>query len=196
MLSLAPPEPPHRAHPTIAVLGGLLILAAGCATDVDHPGAPTPSPPRSVGMAPPTAPAGPSPLPAPYPDSPLTPAVRWLVAYHSASWTDGSPAAWIDRVQPYVTDTLNSSDQTLRTGSGGTDWADYVRDHCTSTVTDPQAVVPAESPGTNAAANVQVTGTVRITCSAGAPARPTEQASATLVVVKTTTGWRVDQRLF
>jgi hypothetical protein len=43
--------------------------------------------------------------------------------------------------------------------------------------------------------SVLVTGTVSTTCPAGA-ARPVEHATATLVVVTTSTGWRVDQRLF
>jgi hypothetical protein len=199
MPSQAPPERQRRIHPATVVAAGLLVLAAGCAADVDHAGARTLATPPPVGTTPPAAPTStpaPSALPSPDPDSPLTAAVHWLVAYHSASWTDGSPAAWIDRVQPYVTDTLNNSNETLRTGTGGTDWADYTRDHCTSTVTDAQAVIPPESPGTAIAANVQVTGTVHTTCKAGIPASPTEQTSATLVVVKTAAGWRVNQRLF
>ena len=48
---------------------------------------------------------------------------------------------------------------------------------------------------TDTAANVQVTGTVHTTCTAGSPPSPTEQVSATLVVVKTDRGWRVDLRL-
>jgi hypothetical protein len=55
--------------------------------------------------------------------------------------------------------------------------------------------VPAEAPGTATAANVLVTGTVNTTCPAGA-AQPGEQATATLVVVTTSNGWRIDQRLF
>jgi hypothetical protein len=181
----------------VAAMAGLL-LAASCSTTGDPAGAPDPPAPQSAGTVPPASTA-PSPattaIAAPDPDSPLFAAIGWLVAYHSASWTDGSPAAWIDRVRPYVTDPMHTSNETLRTGGGGTDWADYLRQHCTSTVTDTHAVIPPESPGTNTAANVLVTGTIHTTCTAGSSAQPTEQASATLVVVKTSTGWRVDQRL-
>ena len=122
-------------------------------------------------------------------------AIRWLVAYRTATWTDPDPAAWIDRVQPYVTDAMHTRNTTLRNGNAGTDWTDFVDQHCESTVSELAAVVPTEAPGTTTAANVLVTGTVNTTCPAGA-AQPVEHAAATLVVVTTSTGWRVDQQLF
>jgi hypothetical protein len=118
------------------------------------------------------------------------------VRYRSAAWTDDGPSAWIDRVRPYVTATMNARNEAVRGAGGGADWATFVRRHCTSTVVDTAAVVPPEAPGTTSAANVQVIGIVRTTCSAGDPPYPTEQAAATLLVVKTTQGWRVDERLF
>ena len=84
-------------------------------------------------------------------------------------------------------DDLNKTDESVRAGGGGTDSTDFVRDRCTSTVTDIEFVIP-ESPGTDTAANVEVAGSVRRTCAGGVPAWPTEQASATLVVVKTAGG--------
>lgn len=192
------PDPPRRTPRTAATLAGLLVLAAGCSTTPSYPGAPGAHTPASTSTPP--APAASSPTatatPAPGPDSPVSAARNWLVAYHSATWTDASPAAWIDRVQPYVTDTLHASNETLRSGGGGADWTEFVRQHCTNTVTDTDAVIPPESPGTTTTANVQVTGTIHTTCTAGTPLHPTEQVSATLVVIKSPTGWRVDQRLF
>jgi hypothetical protein len=122
-------------------------------------------------------------------------AIRWLAAYRTATWTDLSPAAWIDRVRPYVTDAMHTRNTTLRNGNAGTDWADFVDQHCESTVSELAAVIPAEAPGTATATNVLVTGTVNTTCAAGS-ARPVEQAAVTLVVITTADGWRVDQRLF
>jgi hypothetical protein len=200
-LALADPprDPPLRVHRGVATLAGVLVLAAGCSADTSRTSTPLPPAEQPAGTFSPSAAPAPSTataaFPAPDPDSPLTAAVGWLVAYHSASWTDATPAAWIDRVRPYVTDALHASNETLRSGGGGTDWADYLRQHCTSTVTDTHAVIPPESPGTDTTANVHVTGTVHTTCTAGSPPSPTEQASATLVVVKTGRGWRVDQRL-
>lgn len=195
----APPDPTRRTHRALPMLTALLVLAAGCSTVTDPTSTPAPFSPQPAATLPaPTAPTPSTPTTmalAPDPDDPLTVATSWLVAYHSASWTDSSPAAWIDRVRPYITDNMHASNETLRAGGGGTDWADYVRQHCTSTVTDTHAVIPPESPGTDTTANIQVTGTIHTTCTAG-PARATEPASATLVVVKTTTGWRVDHRLF
>ncbi|MFL6118761.1 hypothetical protein [Actinophytocola sp.] len=122
-------------------------------------------------------------------------AIQWLSAYRSATWTDPDPAAWIDRVRPYVTDAMSTRNTALRDGGAGTDWAEFVDQRCESSVSDLAAVIPAEAPGTATVANVLVTGTVSTTCAAG-PARSDEQAAATLVVIKTATGWRVDQRLF
>jgi hypothetical protein len=135
------------------------------------------------------------PVDAPGADTPQAVAIDWMSAYRTATWTDPSPAAWIDRVRPYVTDAMNARNTTLRDGNAGTDWADFVDQHCESTVSELAAVVPTEAPGTKTATNVLVTGTVNTTCPAGT-ARPVEQAAATLIVVKTATGWRVDQRLF
>lgn len=98
-------------------------------------------------------------------------------------------------MRPYVTDAMHTRNTTLREGNAGADWTDFVDEHCVSSVTELAAVVPAESPGTATTVNVLVTGTVSTTCAESAD-RPTEQASTTLVVTKTSTGWRVDQRLF
>jgi hypothetical protein len=140
----------------------------------------------------PTTPAGPnSPT-----GSPETVAKHWLLQYRSAAWTDPGPSAWIDRVRPYVTRSMNITNETLRGKPGGADWTTFVRLHCTSNVIDIAAIVPPESPGTATAANVQVSGTVRTSCAAGTTSAPTEITAMTLVVIATPHGWRVDQRLF
>ncbi len=90
---------------------------------------------------------------------------------------------------------MHTRNSTLRDDSAGTDWTDFVDEHCDSSVTELAAVVPAEFPGTATTVNVLVTGIVSTTCTESAD-RPIEQAATTLVVIKTSTGWRVDQRLF
>lgn len=129
--------------------------------------------------------------------SPIDAAEHWLTAYRSMKWTDGTPAAWIDRVHPYVTAALDAQDQQYRDGGGGIDWQNFVTKQCNSTVTDLGAVIPPESPGTATAVNVQVSGTVRTTCDAGQPDNPTETTAATLIVTQDPNGsWRVNQRLY
>ncbi|KAA2245943.1 hypothetical protein F0L68_41010 [Solihabitans fulvus] len=123
-------------------------------------------------------------------------ATRWLAALRAARWTDGSPAAWVDRVRPYVTDALHGRDQLLRDAGGGADWRAFVQGQCASTVTDLRAIRPPESPGTSSAAQVQVSGTVRTSCDAATAQVPAETATATLLIVQVPDGsWRVDQRL-
>lgn len=128
--------------------------------------------------------------------SPTAVAEQWLRHYRGASWSDPAPSAWIDRVRPYVSTAMNAENETLRHEPAGADWATFVRLRCTSTVVDIAAIVPPESPGTATAANVQATGSVRTTCAAGPAPAPTELAATTLIVVTTTHGWRVHQRLF
>jgi hypothetical protein len=82
---------------------------------------------------------------------------------------------------------MHTANQTLRDAGSGIDWAEFVRHRCTSTVTDVTAV-PAESPGTDTAANVQVTGTIHTTCTAGTPTAPTEDTSATLIPGENSSG--------
>lgn len=54
-------------------------------------------------------------------------ASRWLLEYRTMHWTDPGPATWIDRVRPYVTDTMHADNNTLRDGGGGADWDDLWR---------------------------------------------------------------------
>jgi hypothetical protein len=181
-----------------AALAGVLLLA-GCASTPEH--TTTAAPPRDQATTTETRDPqrGPTPpaTPAPAADgSPVQAAKQWLVAYRSADWTD-TPSTWIDRVRPYVTDAMNTANNTLRNNTAGTDWATFVHNQCTSTVTDVDAVIPPESPGTDAIANVQVTGTITTTCRTGQAATPIEPTAATLVVVRQGDGtWRVDQRIY
>jgi hypothetical protein len=114
------------------------------------------------------------------------------------SWTDGTPTAWIERVRPFVTASLDAQDeQQYADAGGGADWQAFVAQQCSSVVTDLGAVIPPESPGTATAVNVQVTGTVHTTCDAGQPENASENALATLVVTQDSDGsWRVSQRLY
>jgi hypothetical protein len=137
------------------------------------------------------------PAPAAAATSPTDAAERWLIAYRTISWIDGSPNAWIGRVRPYVTGALDVQDRQYADAGGGADWQNFVTKQCSSTVTNVDAVIPVESPGTAIEVNVQVTGTVNTVCDAGQPDNPVETASATLVVTQVSDGlWRVDQRLY
>jgi hypothetical protein len=185
----------------VAIALVAMALVAGCTTSppTTNPTTPLPQPAdtgRSAARTPPQSGAETSaPVDVPGVDTPQAVAIQWLSAYRSATWTDPDPAAWIDRVRPYVTDAKHTRDTTLRDGGAGIDWTEFVDQRCESSVTELAAVIPAEAPGTATAANVLVTGAVSTTCPAGI-ARSVEQAAATLVVIKTATGWRVDQRLF
>ncbi|MFL6118756.1 hypothetical protein [Actinophytocola sp.] len=178
-----------------------MTLLAGCTTTSPpaSPHIPLPQPAdtgQSTARTPPLSGAETTPpVDMPRVDTPQAVAIQWLSAYHSATWTDPNPAAWIDRVRPYVTDAMHTRNTSLRDGGAGNDWTDFVSQRCRSNVSDPAAVIPAEAPGNSDTANVLVAGTVTTTCADGTDSS-IEQASATLVVVKTSNGWRVDERLF
>lgn len=192
----------HRAARIATMAVASLALVTGCAT--------SPAPPARSGSAPTTTltsvPRTTTALPPPThtgataaagASSPVDVAQRWLAAYRSMSWIDGTPTAWIERVRPYVTATLDAHDEQYADAEGGADWRAVVAGECSSTVTDLGAVIPSESPGTATAVNVEVTGTVHTACDDGQVATPTETASATLVVIHLPDGsWRVDQRLY
>jgi hypothetical protein len=185
----------------VAIMLVAMALVAGCTTSppTTSPDTPLPQPAdaaRSAARTPPlSGTAASAPVDTAGVDPPQAVAIQWLSAYRTATWTDPDPAAWIDRVRPYVTDAMHTRDTTLLEGGAGVDWAEFVDQRCETSVSELAAVIPAEAPGTATAANVLVTGTVTTTCAAGT-ARPDEQAAATLEVIKTATGWRVDQRLF
>lgn len=191
----------RRKHRLIAVTAAAAV-AAGCTTSTPETSANTVLP-QPIGTArdtprtsPPASSEATTPADVPSADTPQSVASHWLSAYRSAAWTDPGPAAWVDRVRPYVTASMNRRNETLRGQPGGADWATFVRLRCTSTVADVAAIVPPESPGTATAANVQVSGSVHTTCAAGPAPAHTETAAMTLTVVKAPRGWRVDQRLF
>jgi hypothetical protein len=125
----------------------------------------------------------------------LDTAKRWLAAYRGARWTD-TPAAWIDRVRPLITDAMHTRNLELRAAGAGHDWRMFVERRCTSTVTDLDAVIPPEAPADTRTVHVQVAGTIRTTCTAARSPIADDPAAATVTMVLTTTGWRVDQRLY
>lgn len=184
-------------HLGLAAVLGAALLTTGCVTD--HPttephGSPAPSTVPPVKNTPSTA---------EYPASTALPlftpeaiAELWFTAYRTTSWTDSGPAAWIDRVRPYVTTTMHQRDTALRDGGSGTDWTGFVTGHCVTNVYDVHAVVPTEAPNTATVAYVHVIGSVRTRCSRKPASVPDEEASATLAVSNTPDGWRVDDRLY
>lgn len=122
-------------------------------------------------------------------------AKRWLAAYRTDRWTD-SPTAWIDRVRPLVTDSMHTRNRELRDAGVSHDWRTFVAQRCTSTTTDLDAVIPPEAPTDTHTLHVQIAATIRTTCPAATPPNTHEPAAATITLVLTTDGWRVDQRLY
>lgn len=194
----------HRRPGRIArwtVLVAATAALGGCATggQTGTPGEPTTTQPSFSLALPAPRPVGPPPRTpaAAAATDPQAAAERWLIAYHSLSWSNGSPTAWIDQVKPYVTPSLDATDQQDANAGGGADWSEFVAKQCSSTVTTVGAVIPPEAPGTATAVNVQVIGTVLTRCASGSPDTTTEPASASVVVVPGPKGtWLVNQRLF
>ncbi|MFJ8815260.1 hypothetical protein [Amycolatopsis thermoflava] len=170
---------------TVLLAGAVAMLAlvlSGCSPHPVEPG--VSSLPAAVSAEPVDSPAA----------SPTEAAEQWMIHYRARHWQDGSAAAWVDRVRPYVTDAQHARDEQVRDGTAGTDWSEFVNDRCHSTVADVAAVVPPEAPGTPDAVNVLVSATVHTRCTGGASV---EHAAATLVVVRAPDGsFRVDDRVF
>lgn len=123
-------------------------------------------------------------------------AQEWMIRYWTRDWRDRSPAAWVDRVRPYVSDAQHARDEELREGTIGIDWAEFVEHRCHSEVDDVTATVPPEAPGTPDLVNVQVTARIHTGCAEGGT-RSAEYMAATLVVTRSSDGtFRVDQRVF
>lgn len=126
--------------------------------------------------------------------TPVAVATAWLVAYRQASWTQ-PVTAWIARVRPYVTDKLYRSYLPLAGKGGGADWRTFVAGKCTATPGKVGGVIPPEAPHSAGQVFVQVGGTLHNTCAAGPPP-PDEPLAATLTLLHTPTGWRVDARQY
>jgi len=178
--------------------------------------APSPtSPVRTTPTSSPPAPTPPSPspsssssvrLPHPSPPAPTGAAAprvmvnaaaesvakAWLIGYRQAAWTQPA-TAWIPRVKPDVTDRLYRSYLPLSGRGGGAEWTRFVAGKCTSTVTDTGAVIPPEAPHTPSMVHVQVAGLLHSACTTGTPPAD-EPLAATLTVIATAAGWRVDAR--
>ncbi len=119
-------------------------------------------------------------------------AKAWLIGYRQATWTQPA-TAWIPRVKPDVTDRLYRSYLPLVGRGGGAEWTRFVAGKCTSTVTDTGAVIPPEAPHTPSMVHVQVAGLLHSACTTGTPPAD-EPLAATLTVIATAAGWRVDAR--
>jgi hypothetical protein len=91
---------------------------------------------------------------------------------------------------------MHLRDTAVRSGGGGTDWAEFVAGRCVTRVSDVIALVPAEAPNTAAVVYVYVTGSVRTACGRKPPIIPEEDAAATLTVTESPDGWLVDERLY
>ncbi len=200
------------------------VTAATTAPPPNRPAQPTgstrppaPSPTSPVRTAPTSSPPAPTPpppspppsavrLPHPSPPAPTgatapqvvvnaaaeSVAKAWLIGYRQATWTQPA-TAWIPRVKPDVTDRLYRSYLPLVGRGGGAEWTRFVAEKCTSTVTDTGAVIPPEAPHTPSMVHVQVAGLLHSACTTGTPPAD-EPLAATLTVIATAAGWRVDAR--
>jgi hypothetical protein len=189
--------------PTTIVTAAALL--AGCSSNQDRPATSTPLAAQPMPPAPasststaPTASDSASPPPATPTSQPSAAeiATEWFVAYQSMRWTDTSPASWIDRVHPFVTESLHDSDAVLRGGTRGVDWTEFVAGRCSTSASDVDAVVPAEAPHTESLVYVQVIGTLHTACDRQTSMVVTTDAAATLAVIQTPRGWRVNERLY
>lgn len=128
---------------------------------------------------------------------PADAATGWLRTSRTLDWTDPSATAWTGRVQPYVTDALLDT----YTGTGatgpGVEWTEFVEKQCSTRVVNSGTTVPDEAPRTDTTVFVQVAGQVVTSCLRGQPTTPSEDAAATLEVVRASDGnWRVNKQLF
>lgn len=196
-----PAPPPNRPvlPPTrVPAPSSASPMKPSTTTPSSSPPAPTPSPSPS----PP-----PPPVRLPHPSPTITSAAApqvvanaaaesvakaWLIGYRQATWTQ-PVTAWIPRVKPDVTDRLYRSYLPLVGRGGGAEWTRFVAGKCTSTVTDTGAVIPPEAPHTPTMVHVQVAGLLHSACTTGTPPAD-EPLAATLTVIATATGWRVDAR--
>jgi len=188
-----PPAPVPAPSPTSPVR----------TTPTSSPPAPSPPPPSPSSPSPPPPPPVRLPHPSPTTTSAAAPRVMvnaaaesvakaWLIGYRQAAWTQ-PVTAWIPRVKPDVTDRLYRSYLPLSGRGGGAEWTRFVAGKCTSTVTDTGAVIPPEAPHTATMVHVQVAGLLHSACTTGTPPAD-EPLAATLTVIATATGWRVDAR--
>ena len=189
-----------RTRHLISLVSATAVLATACtpqggSASPETSSTSTSSPAPSVEDVTPSS-TDPSSSPAPSPQSPEEIAIRWLIAYRTAQWTDSGPGDWIDRVRPYVTTTQHRRDVTARHGSRGADWPPFVAAQCRTHVSDVGGVVPPEAPNTHTTRYVQATGTVRTTCNTRTPIAPTEDVEVTLALTKTRDGWRVAERIY
>ncbi len=191
-----PPAPVPAPSPTSPVR----------TTPTSSPPAPSPSPPPSPSPSPSSSSSSSVRLPHPSPPAPAggaaprvvvnaaaeSVAKAWLIGYRQAAWTQPA-TAWIPRVKPDVTDRLYRSYLPLVGRGGGAEWTRFVAGKCTSTVTDTGAVIPPEAPHTPSMVHVQVAGLLHSACTTGTPPAD-EPLAATLTVIATAAGWRVDAR--
>lgn len=192
-----------KLRPAVAAALSAVLLVAGCglgaaartARESHQDEAPSnaalPETARSADVVP-----SPSGLPLREPFTPEAVATHWFIAYRTTSWTDAGPAAWVDRVRPYVTTTMHLRDEALRSGGGGADWDEFAAGRCVTRVSDVAALVPAEAPNTATVVYVELTGSVRTACGRRPPITPEEDAAATLTVTKNPDAWLVDERLY
>ena len=197
------PWPKHRARWLGAAM--LTTLLSSCSqpperSTSDSP-VPQPSqpqwitPPESSSREPGTSTTSPT-TETPNESSVIDVTTKWFVAYHSMRWTDTGPAAWIDRVRPYVSARQHDRDETLRNGARGAEWTEFVAGRCATSMTDVEAVIPPEAPRTASVVYVHVIGSSHTACTTADPVLAPSVEAATLMLIKTPSGWRVDERLY
>ncbi|TKG61511.1 hypothetical protein [Prauserella endophytica] len=118
-----------------------------------------------------------------YPE-PVIVARQFLAAQHTLHATDPGPDAWLTRVAPLVTPTMNTALQKqYRGGGGGASWPQFQQQRCERTVRDLQAQPSQEAPSTDISKWLVVNGIAVTTCEINPtqPPFPAEEPVSTVL---------------
>lgn len=183
----------------LALIGGAYWLGSQSPDKSGaRPAAAAPTPSRST-TTPTTSPTATSSAQPDYPGAIIV-ARKWLQARYTLHADDPAPDAWIARVAPLSTDTLQATlEKKFGGGSGGIAWANFVQQRCSRTVGDLQAQISPEAPETKTSKWLRVTGVATTHCAVNPkdPPFPAEKVvRATLQLTKQPSGaWRVNDRI-
>lgn len=208
----------------VGVVAAATVVAAGVtaggywlgweSVSADPPGAdaaaaePTGSPGSGAGSNTPTAPQTltapptdqelePLATPAPVNDVALEVAESWVRARLASTWQDPTPAAWVDKVRPLVTDDFAASlaDSASGVSADAPAWLNFVAQGCTANAVNLTGGVPPEAPKETGLRYVEISADVQTNCQKGTPP-PTWSYGARLEVSQTgETTWLVSNQL-
>lgn len=168
----------------------------------------TGGPPSATASAGPTAPQTFTDVPALQEDEPLaTPAPvkelafavaeSWVRARLASTWQDPSPASWVDKARPFVTEEF-AAEQAASMADVSAEspaWLNFVAQGCTTNAVNLVGGVPPEAPKETGLRYVEISATVQTTCQKGTPP-PDWSFGARLEVTQTgETQWLVSDQL-